>query len=246
MVNETEIIDQLLKEGILAKEDLPIIETFRPKRLKRMYDVLKERTHYIALLLEAVDDGHNQAAILRSADAFGIQKVSIVTGRASFNPNRKVTQGAHKWLTIHHYPDIFTAIRSAQSQGYQVLASHLAADAVPITEVDLSRPTVFLFGNEHDGVSAEALKRADGNFVIPMYGFVQSFNVSVACAITLSEVTQRARKLKGDKYFLADEEKRELFKHWLAISSARIRRMIQAGLAPDKGMNSYGAIPADR
>lgn len=230
MKKETDIITQLLNEGLLTQKELPVVETYRPERLKRMYEVLQQRTRYISVLMEAVDDGHNQAAILRSADAFGIQNVSIVTGRAVFNPNRKVTQGAHKWLTLEHYPDTFTAIREAQRKGYQVLASHLSAEAVPISEVDLSRPTVFLFGNEHDGVSSEALKIADGNFVIPMYGFVQSFNVSVACAITLSEVTQRARKLKGKDYFLTNEEKRELYLHWLAISSARVRRMIEAGV----------------
>lgn len=229
MIKEQDIVEELLREGLVTEEDLPLLETFRPERLARMYEVLNERTHYISLILEAVDDGHNQAAILRSADAFGIQKVSIVTGRAPFQPNRKVTQGAHKWLTIQRYPDISTAIRSAQREGYQVLASHLAAEAVPITEVDLSRPTVFLFGNEHDGVSPEALQQADGNFVIPMYGFVQSFNVSVACAITLSTVTYRARQLKGEQYFLTKAEKRKLYREWLAISSPRVRRML-AGL----------------
>ena len=236
MVSGQEIIGKLLAEGLVTEEDLPVIETFRPERLARMYDVLNQRTHYIALLLEAVDDGHNQAAILRSADAFGIQKVNIVTGRAPFQPSRKVTQGAHKWLTINRYPDILTAIRSAQREGYQVLASHLAAEAVPVTEVDLSRPTVFLFGNEHDGVSSEALQEADGNFVIPMYGFVQSFNVSVACAITLSIVTQKARRLKGEQYFLTDEEKRKLYRHWLAVSSSRARRMMN-GLGIEEGLD---------
>ncbi|GGK34044.1 hypothetical protein GCM10010965_28710 [Caldalkalibacillus thermarum] len=221
-----DIVKQLISEGFLTEKDDLVWKTLRPERLKRMYEVLKQRTRHIAVLLEAVDDGHNQAAVLRSADAFGVQNVSIVVGRAPFSPNRKVTQSAHKWLTIERQPTIEAAIKTAQERGYQVLASHLGADAVPLAEVDLSQPTVFLFGNEHDGVTEEALEMADGNFIIPMYGFVQSLNISVAAAITLHQATQRARELVGDAYFLTPQEQKELFHHWLITSSARIRRML--------------------
>ncbi|MDQ0340140.1 tRNA (guanosine-2'-O-)-methyltransferase [Caldalkalibacillus uzonensis] len=228
--NEREaIVAQLINEGLLTEEDDLVWKTLRPQRLRRMYEVLKQRTRHIAVLLEAVDDGHNQAAVLRSADAFGVQDVSIVVGRAPFSPNRKVTQSAHKWLTIERHPSIEAAVKQAQQRGYQVLASHLGVDAVPLAEVDLNKPTVFLFGNEHDGVSHEALELADGNFIIPMYGFVQSLNISVAAAITLHQATQRARHLLGDDYFLTTEERKELFHHWLVTSSARVRRMVEAG-----------------
>ncbi|MBX6395587.1 MAG: RNA methyltransferase [Alicyclobacillaceae bacterium] len=203
---------------MLREADRALWKMIQPRRLKRMYEVLQQRTRHISVVLEAVDDGHNQAAVLRTADALGIQRITVVVGQAPFEPSEKVTQGAHKWLTIQRKPDIQTAIRDLKAEGYRVLASYLGSGATPIEEVDVSEPTALIFGNEHSGVSEETVRLADGTFYIPMRGFSQSFNISVAAAIALYDVTTRARQAAGDRYFLPEREKREIFDRWILAS----------------------------
>jgi len=213
--NEDTFMQRLLKTGLLQEKERWITDMILPERLMRLHRVLNQRTRYISVLLEAIDDGHNQAAVLRTADAFGIQNITVIEGDKPFQPNKKITQGAHKWLTIKKQPNLQTAIQDLKSKGYQICATYLGDDAVPIEEIDLSKPTVLLFGNEHRGISEEAADLADQKFYIPMVGFVQSFNISVAAALALQEVTKRARKTAGERYFLTDEEKRELFLEWI-------------------------------
>jgi len=225
-------IDQLKDEGLLTEENKIIWEMIVPERLKRMYDVLNKRTRYITVLTEGVDDRHNQSAVLRSAEAFGLQDVYIVTGQTNFRPNKFVTRNADKWLTIHQKPDIRTAIEDLQANGYQVLASYLGEETIPLQEIDLSKPTALLFGNEHSGISEEALQLADGKFMIPMQGFVQSFNISVAAALTLYDVTERAKRLIKERYYLTVEEKKNIYEKWMLDTlNPRVRRMIEAGVS---------------
>lgn len=208
-------IEQLQKEGVLTEETRLIWEMILPERLKRMYDVLQKRTRYITVLTEAVDDPHNQAAVLRTAEAFGVQDVYVVTGKAPFQPNPLVTRHADKWLTLQQKPDIVTTIKGLQAKGYQVYASYLGEGTLRLGDIDVSRPTALLFGNEHSGVSQEAIHAADATFMIPMYGFVQSFNISVAAALALYDVTERARQQAGERYYLSFQEKKELFEKWM-------------------------------
>ncbi len=223
--DKEELFRSLVQEGLLTEEDKPFWDLLTPRRAHRLLSVLRQRTGHIVVGMEAVDDGHNQAAILRSADAFGVQEVAVVTGQAPFSPSERVTQGAHKWLTIRKYPNIVTAMQTLRERGYHIWASRLDPDAVPLEEVDLSRPAAFFFGNEHEGLSEEALRHADNLFVIPMVGFVQSLNVSVAAAITLYHVTRRAREEVGDAYYLPLEARRRLLRHWIRQSSPALRRM---------------------
>lgn len=237
--SQDERIQKLLETGLLREEERWIWEMIRPERLLRFYQVLNQRTRYISILLEAVDDGHNQAAVLRTADAFGIQDVSIITGGKPFEPNKNVTQGAHKWLTISKKPDVQTAVRDLKKKGYQIYATYLGDGAVPIGEINLSQPLVLLFGNEHQGISEEAAELADGKFYIPMYGFVQSFNISVAAALALQEITKRARETAKARYYLTDEEKRELFWEWIMKTlSPRLRQKVQ------KKLESLSSVPS--
>ncbi|WP_206832233.1 TrmH family RNA methyltransferase [Alicyclobacillus fructus] len=233
----SDIKQMLLAEGLLSERELWLADWLRSERLLRLREVLMRRTSYIAVAMEAVDDGHNQAAILRSAEAFGVQHVAVIEGQQPFHPSKGVTQGAHKWLTIHRMASVGDAIDALHAKGYQVYATDLGEGAVPIEEVDLARPTAILFGNEKDGVSPEARERADGRFFIPMAGFVQSFNVSVAAAIALYELTRRARAVAGDRYTLDGSERHQLFVTWCLRSlhggtHEEARRRLLAGGFP--------------
>lgn len=167
IAKENEIIQRLIDDGLLQEKERWIAEMILPERLRRLHQVLNQRTRYISVLLEAIDDGHNQAAVLRTADAFGIQDISVVEGDQPFHPNKKITQGAHKWLTIKTYPYLETAIRELKLQGYRICVSYLGGGAVPIGEIDLSEPTVLLFGNEHRGSRKRRSKWRIRNFTYP-------------------------------------------------------------------------------
>ncbi|SIT07960.1 TrmH family RNA methyltransferase [Alicyclobacillus vulcanalis] len=239
-------VKQLLRdEGLLLDDELWLADWIRPERLCRLRDVLSRRTGYLAVAMEAVDDGHNQAAILRSAEAFGIQYVTVVEGQASFRPSKGVTQGAHKWLTLSRMPTIRDAVDDLHARGFQVYVTDLGEGAKPIGEIDLGRPTAILFGNEKEGVSDEARSLADGRFYIPMAGFVQSFNVSVAAAVTLYELTRRARAEAGARYALEPSERHRVFVAWCVASlhgatrEEAIRRLAARGWSPGD------AIPDD-
>ncbi|KYD18918.1 TrmH family RNA methyltransferase [Saccharococcus caldoxylosilyticus] len=224
-------IEQLQEEGLLTEENRLIWEMILPERLQRMYEVLQKRTRYVTVLTEAVDDPHNQAAVLRTAEAFGVQDVYVVTGKAPFQPSPLVTRHADKWLTLYQKPDIITAIRDLQAKGYQVYASYLGEGTIPLSDIDVSRPTALLFGNEHSGVSQEALRAADATFMIPMYGFVQSFNISVAAALSLYDVTERARQQAGERYYLSFAEKKELYETWMwQTLNPRLRKQLKVRL----------------
>lgn len=227
------MLEPLFFEGYLHENNQHIWEMILPKRLRRMYDILNKRTEYISVLTEAVDDGHNQAAILRSAEAFGVQNVHIVTGKTPFDPSRSISKSADSWLTLKKHQTIEGAIHELKNGGYQILASNLSKDAVPIQEIDVSRPTVLLFGNEQSGISEKALELSDQDFIIPMEGFMQSFNVSVAAALSLYEVTKRAREQAGDIYFLNEARKKELYHQWMMKTlNPRVRKMVKAGKIP--------------
>lgn len=220
-----DLFQRLVDAGILTQADYPFWDLLTPERAQRMVEVLNQRTRYVRVVLEAVDDGHNQAAVLRSCDAFGVQTVDVVVGRGGFSPSQGITQGADKWLTINRPPDVATAVDRLHEQGFRVWASRLDDDAVPIDEFDLSQPAALVFGNEHEGVSEDVVALADATFIVPMVGFVQSLNISVAAATTLFTVTRRARVCAGGDYFLSPAKKREVLRHWLTTNSKNARRL---------------------
>ncbi|HEY65760.1 MAG TPA: RNA methyltransferase [Caldilineae bacterium] len=218
---------QLLADGLVDEADRVFWDLLTPQRIQRMLEVLSQRTSHITVVLEAVDDGHNQAAVLRSAEAFGVQEIGIIVGRAPFAPSEGVTQGAHKWLTLRRYPDIRAAVSALRERGYRIWASRLDEQAVPVDRIDLSQPAAFLFGNEHEGLSEDALALADSTFIVPMVGFVESLNISVAAAITLFHTTRRARAELGERYFLTQAERRQILRRWLRTATPSVRRLHQ-------------------
>lgn len=206
---------KLVAAGLAAEEDRRIWSLLTEARGRRLVEVLARRTRYVTVALEAVHDGHNQAAVIRTADAFGVQDVSVVEGDTRFDPMRSISQGSERWVTLRRHDDVPGAVADLHRRGYRVWASHLDPAAVPLDDLPLDRPTALLLGNEHEGVSAEGLDAADGTYVIPMRGFVQSMNVSVAAAVSVHHVTRRARQLAGERYALTTAEKREVLSDWM-------------------------------
>lgn len=160
-----------------------------PRRLARMQAVIGQRTHTIVPVLEGLVDPHNTSAVLRSCDAFGLQQVHLVEHDQKQRAAQTVSKGAERWLSISKHNDSDSCFQRLRDSGYEVWvaameAKHTARDLCAVPKVAV------VFGNEHRGPSATAREHATGFFAVPMRGFVESLNVSVAAAITFSTLRE--------------------------------------------------------
>ncbi len=211
-----------------------VVEALRPfvstARQDRLEAALASRTQGVCLVLEDIYSEHNAAAVLRSADAFGLLEVHLIPARFGFRVSRKVSLGAQKWLDVRRYSDAAQAYRGLRERGFEVWASAVRGDAVPLSAVPIDRPVALVFGNEHEGLSEEATAQADGRFHVPMTGFVESLNISVAAAVSTFDVTRRRREA-GRWTGLPDELTRRLRAAWYVLSvRAAPQLLAQAGL----------------
>ena len=166
-----------------------------PERLQRINDMLALRQTDLTVLLEEVHKPHNVSAIIRSCDAVGVQNVHTVWFEkvATIRP---ISMGAHDWIDIHSHRTVDGAIKQLKGEGKQVLVTHLSDTAIDFREVDYTKPTAIIFGQERFGATEQAIAQADQDIVIPMMGMTQSLNVSVAAALILYEA-QRQRQDAG-------------------------------------------------
>lgn len=183
---------------------------------QKMVEVLENRTNHITIALENIFQSQNASAVLRSCEAFGIQNVYIIENDNTFKVNPKVVMGASKWLDIHRFDrgtnNTKKCIEDLKSKGYKIIATSPHASE-SISEIPLNQKTAFLFGTELRGLSDEAMGLADGFVQIPMYGFTESFNISVSVSLTLNEVAKRIRNEKV-QWTLSEDEKNELQLQW--------------------------------
>ena len=180
-----------------------------PERFDRLTSVLNKRQPDLTVVLENVFDPHNISAVMRTADAVGIQDIFILNNKIP--PHRKwgakSSSSAAKWLTVHQYTDAAACFAALRKRYKKIYTTHLSTDAVGLHELNLTEPVALVFGNEHSGVSDDIIAMADGNFIIPQVGIIKSLNISVACAVTLYEAYRQknnaghydAIKLEGEK-----------------------------------------------
>ncbi|MDB5248139.1 MAG: methyltransferase [Segetibacter sp.] len=188
-----------------------------PERRERLLSVLNKRQNNITVVLENVFDPHNETAVMRTCDSIGIQDIYIINNR---KPPRKQWgfrsgSGAKKWLTIHEFTNPEVCFNELRDKYSRILTTHLGADSVGLYDIDFTESIALVFGNERFGVSDEARALADGNFVIPQCGIIQSLNISVACAITVYEA-YRQKELAGHykQPSLPPDQLKELLTGW--------------------------------
>lgn len=188
-----------------------IIDTLAPlvteARLARIDAVVAQRTRSLVPVLEGLSDPHNGAAILRSADAFGCHEVHLVDGRFPFAVSHRVSRGTHRWLELVRHAKAEECAAALHARGYEIFVASMEGDLVPEDLAKKPKAAIVL-GNEHAGPSEAMRAAADGTYRIPMVGFVESLNVSVASAITLY-VASRGRH--GDLDEPAGDEIRARF-----------------------------------
>lgn len=215
------------------------------RRRERIEAVLAQRTRYLTLVLEDLYQPHNASAVLRSCECFGVQDVHVVEGCNAYRVNEQVAQGAGRWLDLYRYraaegQDLHTCARHLRDRGYRLVAATPGLDSVPVAQLPVDRPLAVILGTEEEGLSPAALGLAEARVRVPMYGFTESFNVSVSAALILGELSRRVR-VADVPWQLGDEEKAELRHCWYCRSvrgSALIIERYQAA-----GAAARGALP---
>lgn len=172
------------------------------------------RTRHITLMLEDVYQSHNAAAVLRSADCFGVQDVHVVEAHNPFNPAGDVAVGSSKWVDWYSHASTADAYRHLHEHGYRIVATLPHENDSMITDLDINQPTVLVFGTELTGLSQEAIDGADAYVKVPMYGFTESFNISVCAALALFCLTERMRADDSIHWQMSEEELLCLKLHW--------------------------------
>ncbi len=199
------------------------------QRKQKIEDVLFLRTRYVTVVLEDIHKSQNGSAVLRTAEAMGVQDVYLIQNKNPFRIHDGVARGASKWLTLHRFsrkgqnntPACFAALRQ---KGYYLVAASPHADGWSLEDIPLDRKLAFIFGNELEGLSDYAYHHADAHLRLPMYGFTESYNISVSVAITLAYVLPKLRRLDVP-WPLTGAEKAELRLKWYRRSIDHIREI---------------------
>lgn len=189
-----------------------------PARLNRIDDVLKNRTRHLTVVLEDIYQTQNASAVIRSCECFGVQDLHVIENKYHFESNKDVVVGANKWINIlkyrHKENNTAWCFNQLKRDGYTVLCTSPHESGMLIDEIDINKKTALVFGTELHGISETAMKMADGFVKIPMYGFTESFNISVSAALSIHNVIDRFHR-SNLNWKLSDEEMLQIKIKWL-------------------------------
>lgn len=211
-----------------------------PDRMQLFETVLNKRTRYLTVVLEDIYQSQNASAVLRTCDCFGIQDVHIIENSNDYNLNPDVVHGADKWLTLHKYnqtsDNSLRTLKELKDKGYRLIATTPHTNDTLLNDFDPGQgKTALIFGTEQTGISETIQKHADGFLQIPMFGFTESFNISVSAAICLQNLVS---KLHASEVIwkLSKQEKDAILFNWLKTTVKRSDLIIQRYCA-EKGLN---------
>ena len=184
----------------------------REQRLRRLNQALDNRIDSLTVVLEALYLRHNLSAVLRTAEAFGIQDVHLVSSGRPVEHG--VARGAEKWVSLYTHDSIETCLSQLKNQNFSIYVADLADNAFTPDSLPIESKTAIVFGSELAGVSSRAKSLSDGSVIVPMSGLTQSLNVSVAAACILSRLSVRRRNIVG-KGDLSSERREIVLSSWL-------------------------------
>ena len=182
---------------------------------QEMYErISKERTKHLTVVLENIYQEHNASAVLRTCDCFGIQELHAIEKNNQYKVQRDIALGAGRWVDLYNYnlgeSPTMDCINKLKQKGYKIVATTPHEKDVTIQELDLTQPIALVFGTERQGISQEILDSADEFVKIPMYGFTESFNISVSVALALNVLRDRLEK--SDLDWKLNEQEQTLLK----------------------------------
>ena len=201
-----------------------------PERFETFNRVIQYRTKYISVALEDIYQPHNASAVLRTCDCFGVQDVHIIENRNTYKVNPDVALGASKWLNLYRYSEkennTLDAINELRNKGYRIIATTPHTNDVNLDDFDIEKSKfVLFFGTELQGLSQLMMDNADEYLKIPMYGFTESFNISVSAALTMHHLSEKMRK-SNINWQLSEEEKDQILLNWLKTTVKRSDEII--------------------
>jgi len=200
------------------------------ERIARIDSVLNARLASVVTLVEDTYDPHNAAATIRTTEALGLHELHVVEpGDERFSAAWGITRGSHKWIDLVRWKDPVAAIQSLKQRGFRVYAT-LPGAKETIEDVDVSTPLAIAFGNEHAGLSKAAIEACDGAIGVPMFGFTESFNLSVTVGLAMNRLAQRRRAVLGTLGDLPDAKRRHLRARWFAYKIRGAEEIIERAL----------------
>ena len=214
-------------------------DVVNPDRLSLYNKIIENRTNYITVVLEDIFQAQNASAVLRTCDCTGIQNIHVIENRNKFQDDSEVSMGSSKWVTINKYQgnenNSLEAIRSLKSKGYRIVATSPHSNDVELPDFNIAKGKIALvFGSELPGISETIENEADEFLKIPMFGFTESFNISVSAAIILYHLTDKLRSSNSIKWQLTEEEKVEIKLHWIR-NSVKKSALIEQRFWEEKG-----------
>ncbi len=179
--------------------------------------IAKERTRHLTLVLENIHQEHNASAVLRTCDCFGIQDLHVIEKNNTYKVQRDIALGAGRWVDMHIYDEpenpTLQCLTKLKSEGYTIVATTPHTEQFSPENIDLSKPIALVFGTEREGISETVRAHADAFLAIPMYGFTESFNISVCAAMLIHTLRMRMEK-ELSNWKLSDSEALKVKIEW--------------------------------
>lgn len=195
-------------------------------RKAKFDEVLNFRTRHLTIVLEDLYQPHNASAVLRSCDIFGIQDIHVVENKNAYTVHPDIALGSPKWLTVHKYKtyenNSLQCIQQLKQKGYRIVATTPHEKDCSIWDLPVDKPLALFFGTELTGISDTVREHADEFVKIPMFGFTESFNISVSAAICLHTLVTKLHQLDAVDWHLNEEEKEQLKLIWLKNSIRKV------------------------
>jgi len=201
------------------------------RRLSLIYKVLENRTRYFTVVLEDIVQSQNASAVMRTCDCLGVQDIYIVENRNQYQYNPQVALGSGKWTNLVKFNqkehNSLDAVMALKNKGYRIVATQPGENCTELKDFDITRgKTAFVFGSEINGISQVMRDNADELLTIPMYGFTESYNISVSAAMVLFTLTEKLRSSEVD-WKLTTEEYNSLLLEWLKASLKKPELLIK-------------------
>ena len=202
-----------------AQKIIELLEPYVTENKKnKISDISKNRMNYLTIVLEDIYQPHNASAVVRTCECFGVQNLHIIENRNQYRLNPDVVLGSSKWVNLNRYNESGInnskpCFDSLRKQGYKLVATTPHKDGFDLEDLPIDSKIALLFGTEKEGLTDYALNEADYYCKIPMYGFTESFNISVTAALFIHYLTNKIRQ-EIDNYNLSKEEQLSLISEW--------------------------------
>ena len=215
---------------MVDKKYIEFLEQFVTEKRRNLFQkILDERTRHFTVAIEDIFQPHNASAIVRSCDIFGVQDLHVIESKYKFYASRLVAKGAQKWIDFSMYNqqnknNTLDCITNLRSKGYKIIATTPHNESCLLQDFDITQKSAFFFGVEKQGLSKDVMDNADGFLKIPMVGFTESLNISVAAAIILQNMNEKLKKSSID-WKLSDYERADKYQDWLEKTIKSIKKI---------------------